>query len=463
MSYNPRMSTAHPTPRAPSSQQRKREEENSFMTLPDSEIAGCISDIGIPFSTLDLQKPNPQQIQRVFEWFAELLMNTTRESVSPAMRAASEDVCGQYSEIFSADTRDLMGFFVVLRRLLWEVGVQDFTFQDLYKPTRERLIKIFSFIINFIRFRESQTTVIDEHLNKSENTKNRIQQLYDENQDAEDHVRDLEGNRKSAESTISKKEARINELTDVIRNLKGESDRMQEKHDRMRAEQQRLKDILTQKIEQNLQTQQAVEKLRPYTEQSPDQLQQNLEKLNDSLNNDRAQIEQLDRRARALQASCDAFATVTADIQTCTGLLQELRREMAAEEAMHVAAAKGRDALSERSNNVRDVERQETRLQKQLENIQARTNNLRKTAEERRKEEQKKMEELRQTNEGIRKERGESGREMERRRIRIEQTEKKMADLKENIEAEIGAARDEYAKMEAHVRLYIKEMEQSIG
>ncbi|KAL9082061.1 MAG: hypothetical protein Q9159_006748, partial [Coniocarpon cinnabarinum] len=454
------MSVAHPTPRAPSSQQRKREEENAFMTLPDSEIAGCISDIGIPFSTLDLQKPNPQQIQRVFEWFAELLMNTTRESVSPAMRAAAEDICGQYSEIFTADTRDLMGFFVVLRKLLWECGVQDFTFQDLYKPTRERLVKIFSFIINFIRFRESQTTTIDEHLNKSEHTKTRIQQLYDENQDAEDHVRDLEANRKAMEAAEHKKEDRIKELTQIIKNLKEESDRLQEKHNRMRAEQQRLKDVLTQKIEQNMQTQQAVEKLRPYTEQSPDQLQENLEKLSDSLNSDRAMVENLERRARALQTSSDAFTTVTADIHTCTGLLQELKREMAAEEAMHLAAAKGRDALSERSNNVRDVERQETRLQKQLENINARTANLRKTAEERRKEEQKKMEELRRTNEGIRKERGESGREMEKRRIRIEQTEKKMLDLKENIEAEIASARDEYAKMEAHVRLYIKEMEQ---
>lgn len=37
-----------------------------------------------------------------------------------------------------------------------------------------------------------------------------------------------------------------------------------------------------------------------------------------------------------------------------------------------------------------------------------------------------------------------------------------MADLKENIEAEIQAARDEYMKMEAHIQLYIREMEGAI-
>ena len=50
-------------------------------------------------------------------------MNTTRETVEPAMRAAAEDVCGEHVEIVPADTRNLMGFYVSLRKLLNEVSV----------------------------------------------------------------------------------------------------------------------------------------------------------------------------------------------------------------------------------------------------------------------------------------------------------------------------------------------------
>lgn len=50
-------------------------------------------------------------------------MNATRETVEPAMRAAAEDVCGDYSEVVPADTRNLMGFYVSLRKLLIEVCV----------------------------------------------------------------------------------------------------------------------------------------------------------------------------------------------------------------------------------------------------------------------------------------------------------------------------------------------------
>lgn len=37
-----------------------------------------------------------------------------------------------------------------------------------------------------------------------------------------------------------------------------------------------------------------------------------------------------------------------------------------------------------------------------------------------------------------------------------------MTDLKENIENEIHTSHDEFLKLDSHVKLYIREMEQSI-
>lgn len=72
---------------------------------------------------MDLAKPKPEIIQRVFEHMAEVVMNTTRDVVAPAMRAAAEDLCGQDSDrLFTSDTRDLLAFFVTLKKLLREVG-----------------------------------------------------------------------------------------------------------------------------------------------------------------------------------------------------------------------------------------------------------------------------------------------------------------------------------------------------
>ncbi|KAF2631130.1 kinetochore protein nuf2 [Macroventuria anomochaeta] len=465
MSYGPRMSMAPRTTSHGAHNQRAPppQENDAFMTLPDAEIAGCITDIGIGFTVADLQKPNPQIIQKVFEWLAELLMNTTREVVAPAMRAAAEDLCGEGAErLFTSDTRDLMAFFVILKKLLRECGIYDFTFADLYKPTHHRLVKIFSHMINFIRFRESQTAVIDEHFNKAERTKLRIEQLYNDKEAKEMQLAELQRNRTATERLMQEKKKRNDELKDRLLELKRGQEAVMEKLERAKAEQARLKEMLQQKVENKENVQREIIKLKPYTQQSPTALEDSLRDLNDRLSADKSQIDTLDRRARALQTSTDSFGIVITDVTSCTRLLTDVQADLAKEEEELAKASRHRDALADRSNNVRDVERQERLLQKQLSNVNARTEKLRTKGNEEAERAHLRMEELRDTHAKLAEERGEKGREMERRRVRIEQTEKKMAELKDNIENEVHAAHDEYLKMESHIKLYITEMEQSI-
>ncbi|KAI6858762.1 kinetochore protein nuf2 [Hortaea werneckii] len=463
MDYNPRMSMARGSQQSSQQKRTKEDESDAFMTLPDKEIAGCISDIGIAFSLEDLRKPNPQQIQRIFEWFAELLTNTTRDVVSPAMRAAAEDMYGDDADrVFSADTRELMGFFITMRRLLLECGIKDFTFSDLYKPTHPRLVKIFSYIINFIRFRESQTSVIDEHYNSSERTKNIIEELYHENQEKEERLQEMQQNRKNVEQAIADKERRNQELKTRLLELKKAQERVTEKLERVKGEQGRFKNVLEERTTSVMNMRQEANKLRPYTEQSPAVLEQSLRDLSGSLNADRSEIDRLDRRSRALQTSCDTFNVLISDIGSLSRLLNDLQAELQKEEEEGRAAAKNREALTEASNSVREVERQERILRKQLEQWQSRTDKLRRDAETKANNARAKMESLRSVHKELTAERRERGEEVEKRRIRIEQVEKKMADLKENIEHEVQSAREEYMKMESHIRLYITEMEQSI-
>jgi kinetochore protein Nuf2 len=82
-----------------------------------------VSEIGIPCTVEDLRKPKEQHVQKIFEYFAYILMNTTRDVVAPAMRAAAEELVGPEADrLYSSDTRDLMGLFIMLRKLLVEVS-----------------------------------------------------------------------------------------------------------------------------------------------------------------------------------------------------------------------------------------------------------------------------------------------------------------------------------------------------
>ncbi|KAL2066364.1 hypothetical protein VTL71DRAFT_2435 [Oculimacula yallundae] len=461
MSYNPRMSIV-PNMQQQNRSKKKEDDSDAFMKLPDKEIVGCISDIGVPFTVADLQKPNPQQIQMIFEWFAELLMNATRETVDPAMRAAAEDVCGEYMDMIPGETRNLMGFYISLRKLLIECGVTDFSFQDLYKPTHDRLVKIFSYIINFVRFRESQTVVIDEHFNKAETTKVRIETLYMENQDMEARLDEMRRNKKAMEAHVAEKVKRNEELKQRLLDLRQSQEKVTRRFENVKAKKSEMTAVLEEKTATTLVLRQESAKLRPYVLQSPAALQASLTELSNALNAEKSQIDAMDRRARALQTSTDTFSVVSSDVASCIKLLDEISAELSKEEEENVRIARQRDALGERGNNVREVERTEGLLQRQLSKWMERTDKLREGSKEKAMSAKERMEELRAVHRTLTEERSEKGREMERRRVRIEQTEKKMADLKENIENEIHSSHDEFLKMDSHIKLYIKEMEQSI-
>jgi kinetochore protein Nuf2 len=187
-----------------------------------------------------------------------------------------------------------------------------------------------------------------------------------------------------------------------------------------------MKALLQEKVEAKENAQREVLKLKPYTEQSPTALENALRTLNDKLSQEKSQIETLDRRARALQTSTDSFTVVAADVTSCTRLLADVQADLAKEEEELAKASRHKDALADRSNNVRDVERQEKLLQKQLSNVNARTEKLKNKADEEAERARRRMEELRDTHAKLAEERGEKGREMEKRRVRIEQTEKKV-------------------------------------
>ncbi|MCJ1250324.1 kinetochore-associated Ndc80 complex subunit nuf2 [Trapelia coarctata] len=440
----------------------KQDDSDAFMRLSDQEIAGCISDIGVPFSREDLMKPQPQQIQKVFEWFAELLMNITRETVEPAMRAAAEEVCKEHMDIIPSDTRNLMGFYASLRKLLVECGITDFSFSDLLRPTHDRLVRIFSYIINFVRFRETQTATIDEHFNKGELTKNRIDTLYGENQDLEARLEEMHQERKRVESSVKEKQKRNEELKAKLLELNEGQKKVAERLERAKDEKGRLTGALEERTEKCIALRQDSEKLRPYALQSSLDLQNSLTSLSETLTRDKSLTDTLALRTRALQTSTDTFAVLATDVAACIKTLSEISTELVKEDEEALLAAKRRDALSERGNNVREVERTEALLQRQLSRWMERTEALRRGAAEKSEGAKKRMEELRGVHRRLGEERGEKGREVERRRVRVEQVEKKMADLKENIENEIHAAHDEYLKMDSHIKLYITEMEQAI-
>ena len=362
----------------------------------------------------------------VFEHLGELLLNATRDSIDPAMHAAAEDICASDTEIVPFETRMLMGFFVSLRNMLVECGVHDFSFNDLLRPTHERLVKIFSYVINFVRFRESQTPVIDENFNKSEAVRTRIDVLHMENQDMEQRLEDMKRNRKAMEAAVKDKVKRNDELKARLLELKKDQERIAEQLEKAKADKAQAQGVLEDKTGQLVRCRQESHKLRPYVLESPSRLQEELAGLFNNLAQERQQIDTLERRIRALQTSGDSFGMVHNEVQSCVKVLEEISTELQKEDEEESKAARNRDQVADRSNNVREIEQNHNMLQRQLDKWNERIVALNQRHKERDEANKAKMEELRIVQKQLREERADKSRDIERKRARIDQLEKKV-------------------------------------
>lgn len=268
--------------------------------------------------------------------------------------------------------------------------------------------------------------MIDEHFNKTEKTKSRIDELLAENQEMELRLREMRQDLQSNEAHVREKVSRNEALKARLLELGREQSRVAETLDRVKTERARRQQQLEEKTERTVRSRQEAEKLRPYVLESPATLQTSLAELSENLMREKSSIDAMERRARALQTSSDTFTVVSNDVQGCVKLLDDISAELQKEEEEESRAARTTDAISDRGNSVREVEQTEKLLQRQLARWVERIETLQKNAQEKAEIAQARMEELRGVQKQLRDERAEKQRDMERRRIRIEQTEKKV-------------------------------------
>lgn len=366
MTFNPRQSNmfrSSQNQRPPGSaaggkrqQQQSNQQYENYLLIEDLEIVSCISELGIPFQLDDLKKPSPQKIQHVFEMFADLLMGIRKDTVEPIIRSASEQL--EYPET-QQDARTLMAFYVSLRTLMFECGIDDFTINDLAKPDAQRLTRILSYIINFTRFREERAGVIDEHFQKAEKAKEKIEQLYFENEELASRVQALRQQRAKEEPMIRRAKEVQKVLSEELYGFSKREKALTFDWNKLKQEKESYVKTLEERQFFITKTLQDADKIRPYIVDSPDKLQQIITDMGTSLSQEKAIVDGVERKNRALQTSADSFAIVEQDVVSAIKVMEECEAELVKEEESIRKAARHLEILTQRQTDVREVERNE--------------------------------------------------------------------------------------------------------
>ncbi|KAJ3011739.1 UNVERIFIED_CONTAM: kinetochore-associated Ndc80 complex subunit nuf2 [Siphonaria sp. JEL0065] len=133
-----------------------------------------MSDLQIPLSLEDLEKPSPIRVVAL-EAFTDILMGVSRDQFAqPNFRVL---------EILDNPELHQTTF-----KLVSEVGISDFSIRDLISPNPCHLRKILSGIINFAKFREERLSVFEQCTQQSEEFVRQKALLIEKNQEIAERV-----------------------------------------------------------------------------------------------------------------------------------------------------------------------------------------------------------------------------------------------------------------------------------
>ncbi|KAK6332360.1 kinetochore-associated Ndc80 complex subunit nuf2 [Orbilia brochopaga] len=466
MDFNPRASHGfRSTQKAPPSSAKMRQpvvqehDPLAFLLMDPPEIANCISDIGVPFTADAINSPQSPQIIRVIERILDNLIGLTADSVTPMLDIVTEEF--DYGETM-IDTMRMMACFRSLRTLLGVCGMKDLQLSDLLAPTRPRVIKIFSYLINFVRFKTEHQPTIDEHAGKFEAIKQRVDILEVQRDELQHKLETLEIQRRQEEPLVKKLQEERQQARILLSELKRKQEAMTNDFQEAKNERKALKDALIQANELKLRLKQDCERLRPYIVDEPGRLQQMNSEMAGQLQAEKNRLMQAERRARALQTTADSFAVIETDVNACIKVMEECEAELLREEEDNRKASRHKDVLRRRQLEFQDLEKREEVLKARLVAAQEKVNAAKGQAESKSAAARARMTELRGVYDQLASERREKSHDMDKLKMQIDLKEKQCQDTKEFVENEVRETLTEFSRLAAHVNYYMAEMKQQM-
>ncbi|KAI9096105.1 Nuf2 family-domain-containing protein [Phlyctochytrium arcticum] len=345
----------------------------SFPVLKPSELLGCMADLGIPFSSEDLQKPSPDRIIVVYEHFTEILMGVTREQyLQPSFDAVQ---FLEYPDLHQ-ESIGFMAFNRQLRKLMLEVGVDDFSLRDILHPEPGRVRRCLSAIINFAKFREERMGVFEQCNQKAEEALLKRDQLEARIRDLSEKVNSLRLQRAEQEPQAQALRDRNSELTSDLRELKKIQTGLTPQAESLKKEKLQLADQITEKEESIANLKQDCIRLESRIVKSPEELKNSIAEMSATLTNDKQAILVSEKKTRDLQTRIDLLAAGQVDLDTVLDRLRDVEREKARLESSLEKLRGEREAMAKAKAELRDLRVKEEQLKRQLTSATEKLNRL---------------------------------------------------------------------------------------
>ncbi|EPX70799.1 spindle pole body protein Nuf2 [Schizosaccharomyces octosporus yFS286] len=426
-----------------------------FPLLESEEILECIAGLGITFSKKELAQPTSQAVISLCEEFLDMFMGLTSQDLEDKANSLQDTI--ENFEILRESLR-FMFFYKMASQFMQSICVDDFSIQDLIKPTTNRLKRILSGVINFAKLREQQLLLFEPDIQKRESLIENYSLLNTQRQTLEQEVLLSQEKRGQNQVIIKQNEERNDQLYQNLLEIKRICSQTKAEYDQIKQEalELKVKHLELETLISN--TLQETEQLQSSIVHSPEKLQIRILDMSDRVQLDRTQQFELDKKSKYLQSKLNELTLTETDLSACVKILEECLVEVDKLEHASNLLSSNQELCEQVDINKRKLDFRKEQLLKQLSNAQEKLQHEQQSRNQKLEAAKQRMDQIKEEYQELLQVKSQKAQEADQKQTIIEMTEKQMADMKRELESQSSQISIEFEKLKAHVELYIAEL-----
>jgi len=262
----------------------------------------------------NIEKPSLETASNMYQHVAEFAYDMDIQKVKE--RAPEIPMVGQYIEIFD-EAMDVIATFKLARQLAFINRVEDFSMKDIWDPQPKRARAVLSGMINFCRYKESQTAVISSMKQEVSALDNIRLELVDKSNAVGHELAEAQALHSAELQEMWQAENEMQEATSTVDKLQKQKNTADKIHESADTKLQAAKEKLAENEKRAEQLRDNIASLQEQVAESPEGLEQEVQELQLAIRQQKARVEEKsdEKRARAqrvqvlgrLKSNTDAY------------------------------------------------------------------------------------------------------------------------------------------------------------
>jgi len=328
----------------------------AFKLMSPKDIAATcqLLQINPPVTPELIDRPNPENCISMCQQVGEFAY--TLETHQIKARAPEVPMVGQYMEIFD-EAIDTIATFKMTRQLSYINRIEDFNLKDMWDPQSKRMRAVLSGIINFCRYKESQTGFIESMKQDVQALNNVRLDVVDKVNTVQHHLVEAQAQHSAELEDVWAAENEMQEAQGVVEKLhkqKAAADRIQEASEtKLEVTKERLADC-------ELRTNQLRETMASLQEQiaeSPEGLEQEIQELQMAIRLKKAKVQERSDEKRTRTQRVQILRRLKTSSEKYAELLDKVEEALKVKEA---ASARLHGARQEQRELSKSLDARET-------------------------------------------------------------------------------------------------------